>query len=225
MTATKIERMSFTQVDESQADSREQLALQAKELLGYKKLALAITTKGALLFALRKLEIEPLSTRSVEAYKSIKSKPGMWNGHRLGYIWMVVAACLFGISRYFGHFTDFNQLIFPNFAVWIAAVLGVISSIVALTARFDSDYRGKRTTYSWRQHEISSYAGTIPEFVLHKAIQIKREVPDAALFVEQLYEQEERHIIPNRDPFLVAKLGDECYYIEVWDEKEYEVKL
>jgi hypothetical protein len=41
--------------------------------------------------------------------------------------------------------------------------------------------------------------------------------PEATFTVEQL--QSERRIY---DPFLIVSYGDESYYIEVWDESEFE---
>lgn len=55
---------------------------------------------------------------------------------------------------------------------------------------------------------------SVPEFVLRKAIEIKRASPDVKLFVDTLDD--------DPDPFLVAVLGKEYYYVEVWDESEFE---
>jgi len=71
-----------------------------------------------------------------------------------------------------------------------------------------SEYR-----YSWRQQKIQA-AEDVPAFVLRKAIEIKRACPDVKLFVEALDE--------TPDPFLIAELGRETYYVEVWDEKDFD---
>lgn len=74
----------------------------------------------------------------------------------------------------------------------------------------------------WSMTEIEKYSEPIPEFVLNKAIQIKRACPDVAVFVEWLND--------HPDPFLVVRLGTETrnaelYYIEAWDEPRFEGRL
>jgi hypothetical protein len=75
----------------------------------------------------------------------------------------------------------------------------------------------------WDRTEISQYHEPIPEFVLNKAIQIKRAIPEVELFVEYLEMRS--------DPFLLAKLGQgkkgsdwdaDWEYIEVWAEPKFE---
>lgn len=72
----------------------------------------------------------------------------------------------------------------------------------------------------WQRSAIPAYHQPIPEFVLHKAIQLKEALPSVVLDVEYLTRQE---IDP--DPFLVASFGNERYYIEVWDEPKFENKV
>lgn len=57
----------------------------------------------------------------------------------------------------------------------------------------------------------------VPEFIWGKAREIASCLPDATFTVEQL--QSERRIY---DPFLIVSYVDESYYIEVWDESEFE---
>jgi len=57
----------------------------------------------------------------------------------------------------------------------------------------------------------------VPEFVWAKAREIASCLPEATFTVEQL--QSERRIY---DPFLIVSYADESYYIEVWDESEFE---
>jgi hypothetical protein len=69
----------------------------------------------------------------------------------------------------------------------------------------------------WERTALDSYKAPVPEFVLSKALQIKEELPDAQFFVDSC------RFHP--DPFLAVKLGNEMFYIEVWDEPEFESKL
>jgi hypothetical protein len=83
-----------------------------------------------------------------------------------------------------------------------------------------------RPKFSWQmcalnQSEASEYIPAyheeVPEFALNKAIQIKREVPEAKFFVHRL--------TSFRDPFLSVSLGSESYFVEVWDEPKFEGRL
>lgn len=87
---------------------------------------------------------------------------------------------------------------------------------------------GTRKVHSWVQTDIRSYDGSIPEFVLSKALEIKKEVPSALFYISQLTETWEHGVASPRrmiDPFLIVGSQDglEWYYIDVWDEKEYKL--
>lgn len=79
------------------------------------------------------------------------------------------------------------------------------------------------TEVSWRRVLLSGYnaASTeVPTFALRKAAQIKKACGEAVLSVDELVEQ--RRVI---DPFLVATLADEVYYVDVWKEPKFEATL
>lgn len=75
-----------------------------------------------------------------------------------------------------------------------------------------------RSDLSWNMTPIDKFKQPIPDFVLNKAIQIKKALPACEILVESL----ER----SADPFLVVRLKDgwryEGYYVEVWDESSFE---
>jgi len=70
----------------------------------------------------------------------------------------------------------------------------------------------------WARIPIAEYAKAVPEFVVRKAIQLKRSLREVELFVEELQ--------TDPDPFLVAVFEEdghrEEYYIEVWEEPKFE---
>lgn len=71
----------------------------------------------------------------------------------------------------------------------------------------------------WEEQKIENYTLPIPEFVLNKACQIKREIPDVQIFIESLNE--------HPDPFLLVKHGkydEEVYRVEVWDEPKFNAR-
>jgi hypothetical protein len=71
----------------------------------------------------------------------------------------------------------------------------------------------------WRKIPLAKYKGTVPEFALSRAIEIKERLPKAEFFVEELV-VEKRY-----DPFLLVVRGRERFYIDVWDEREFEATL
>jgi hypothetical protein len=81
---------------------------------------------------------------------------------------------------------------------------------------------------SWAPTPIAKYKDKIPEFVVNKAVQIKRALPDVQIFI--------RHLTEDKDPFLEVTLGkadeynserngSERYFIEVWEEPKFEGRL
>ena len=70
----------------------------------------------------------------------------------------------------------------------------------------------------WTSVELTKYHDPIPEFVLAKAIQIKKEFPEAEFFIQSLE--------GDPDPFLLVKDGyNDHAYIEVWAEPKFEGRL
>lgn len=72
--------------------------------------------------------------------------------------------------------------------------------------------------FGWHRMALASVAA--PEFITRKAEQISNKVPGAIMEADVL-ESESRMY----DPFLVVKLGAEEYYVDVWDEKDFESKM
>lgn len=81
---------------------------------------------------------------------------------------------------------------------------------------------------TWRITSLKAYTQPVPEYVLRKACQIKRTLPDAEFYVDQLAV----------DPFLIVSLvplkdfmtnqatraldPEQAAYVEVWDEPKFE---
>jgi hypothetical protein len=68
----------------------------------------------------------------------------------------------------------------------------------------------------WRRTQLQRFDGAVPEFALSHAIEIKERVPDVQFEVESL------RIDSRYDPFLIARCGRKRFYIDVWDEPEFE---
>lgn len=70
---------------------------------------------------------------------------------------------------------------------------------------------------AWGRTPIRYYTEEIPEFVLNKAIQIKKALPTVGVYVE--------HLVDQPDPFLVVASGGEEFYVEVWMEPGFEGRV
>ena len=70
----------------------------------------------------------------------------------------------------------------------------------------------------WEKKPLTE-ALDVPDYVKAKAAEITSHLPNATFEVDEL--RSSGHIY---DPFLVVSYGDESYYVEVWDEAEFEQK-
>lgn len=75
---------------------------------------------------------------------------------------------------------------------------------------------GSFVSARWRIVPLQKYEGEIPEYVLARAVEIKQKLPQAGFYVDYLA-VEKRY-----DPFLVAVCGRERFYVDVWDEPDFE---
>lgn len=232
MKATAIPRIKFTK-DVTLLDSRQKLAVDAKEKLGYGVLAKAIAIPGALLYNLNKLGINPLDARAVKKYQASKEKKGMWSGTKqfiisLSISTVAIAAFVAGMVGGWPYSRDIVWTP-PHYAIntvnlIVALVFGVRAFAMVVNERIG---HGNRKLIYWQTAAITNYPGIIPEFVLSKALEIKEALPKTEFTIEYLSRSDEHNPYVERlpDPFLIAHLDNERYYIEVWDEKEYENKL
>jgi hypothetical protein len=208
-------------------DDQAKIANDARRLLGYSVMAHALTIPSSLSYALRELEIEPLNERAVKAYKESREHTGMWSGTRNAWTRVIIAICFFVASGFcldmklsklggtysHGWGTSSTAMLILGTAFLLYAFgSGVIGENIG---------HGTRTQHRWETTNIASYTGNIPEFALIKAIQIKEKLPRATFQIEQLVAEREEKV-PEPDPFLVVVLEDERFYVDVWEEAQYE---
>jgi hypothetical protein len=74
------------------------------------------------------------------------------------------------------------------------------------------------TLASWQKSDLADYQMPVPEFVLDKAIKIKEQLPEVKFNIHHLND-------PKADPFLVAYLGNEVYFVDAWDEPRFEAGI
>jgi hypothetical protein len=75
---------------------------------------------------------------------------------------------------------------------------------------------GSFVSVRWRTVPLHKYEGEVPEYVLSRAIEIKEKIPQAEFYVDYL-SVEKRY-----DPFLIVACGRERFYVDVWDEPDFE---
>jgi hypothetical protein len=232
MTAIEIPRVKFAAADKALNDARIELARNAREKLGYKVLSRALAEPDALLYALKQLNMAPLEKQKVRAYMASKEKYGMWSGTRNGII--AIAAIITFASLFMTGMTHFpfdkpwpEWIYGVNFSIFLCGATAVIFAI--WNGGSGNWGRGTRTAHTWERIPLPYYQGNVPEFVLSRALEIQQRVPGVQFDVIQLTDTTESKA-PVRliDPFLIAYLGEqshptEHYYIDVWDEKDYEL--
>jgi hypothetical protein len=221
-----LPRVNFQPVNPLE-DARVVLAKEASAKLGYNRLALAIAAPDALLYKLRELGIQPFVDAKVQQYKDSKVRVGMYSGTRLvllSVVGFVVALCAWTESQtsHLGQPWSAAHYVFNAFSVTATTFFAVTLLTVLVTGQWE---HGDRRTTSWKTAYLRLYGGNVPEFALVRALTIKQELPAAEFLVEQLYTETQHRAVPEPDPFLVVVLGNERYYIDVWDEKEYEAQL
>ena len=93
------------------------------------------------------------------------------------------------------------------------------------------DATGKMAMPTWRLTRLEGYSQQVPKFALSKAIEIKRELPEARFYIDQLA----------FDPFLIVSVtelpdyhvntqsralgGEMAAYVEVWSEPKFEAEM
>lgn len=219
MKSSAIPRMVLTDLEKEAAQDRVKLATAAHRTLGYKKLALAIATPGALLFKLRELGMEPLNPQQVAKYKRSKEKIGLRSNTKMG------ITALVSLTVFLPLFVAvMNAKTATPGLIGLAVFFGIGtlgSAVTSLVFAIQGWGYGNRTQTVWREENLPGYDGSVPEHILAKAVEIKNNVPSAEFSVDRLVEIREYKEAPLPDPFLIVRAGTESYYLDVWDEKDY----
>lgn len=110
-----------------------------------------------------------------------------------------------------------------------------MASVIAYKKQMAEHYKtaGKMVMPTWRLTKLKDCKAPVPEYVLQKAVEIKRELPEAMFYVEQLAV----------DPFLIVTLKpledfvsvlhtlnrdldpEMSAYVEVWAEPKFEATM
>jgi hypothetical protein len=220
--------MDVSNFDNEIASERAKLALEAKQLLGYNRMANALVLPDKLAFKLRELNISPLETSKVEAYKRSKEKVTMWSSRKQAWYAAFASGAMVALTVRLAVLLNAGVTAKNGWELMGAMGCGSVAIIlcVASLVAFNQRGEGIRYIWGWKEYSIQEFSelGNIPEHALDKAIAIKRELPAVLLRVDCLgvRTEERENPRPAPDPFLKVSLGDEHFYIDVWDEKEYE---
>lgn len=201
MKATEIRRVPV--VTDGIAQLSADVAAKAKTMFSY----VQPYTPNSLGSLLKKVEIEPFNIADVARYKTSKVSRTISN---IAWMWMALFVAIA---------TTFIALLVTHAASWVYGVSSISVVVSLCICGIISDQKATRRKVSeWRREPIQ-YFGYIPEFALAKAIQLRELNPSVQFQVDYLDTHEQ---VTYPDPFLVAILGKEEYYIDVWDEPEFE---
>ena len=189
---------------------------------GNRKIGAPISTK--LRLALAKLEIAPIDDRLVAKYKAQKSKrQRLWKKSEVVLLLMSavfgvtsLTAFAAGIAWYLGKWQDPGG--YNMFGIGILALLPT-----AFCGAIGLSHDGARWREGrWQRTGIATQLHTVPDFAIARAIAVKKECPEAEMYIDYLTVSEYETRRPDPDPFLVAKLGNEEFYLDVWNEPQFE---
>jgi hypothetical protein len=175
------------------------LALRAEAVLGYSWLGKRLQMQpGPLAAALNKLGIEPFRDDDVRRYKTEKER------QLDDQLWTDFAAAVLCA----GPSPDADGG-YPRPDIKERAARHGSLSVFLL---------GSDAQAEWRRFPMRDYDGPVPEFARSRAFELETYLPGVTFEIEEL-RADKRY-----DPFLIAIYGNERFYIDVWEEREFESK-
>jgi hypothetical protein len=223
MHATAIERATIVQDPTLTANA--ELVAKSSKLLSYNPGHIAVF--GPLATALSLCDIKPLDRVQVERYMASKEYKSMTNITR----WWTITAALWAVSVTYGVASTIRPTYHlfggDNFFTWLAiASICLVSLFVSGVCMADADETWTERT--WHDSRLSVYQGAVPSYALAKAVQLAESMSalnQPTFIVHRLVETHHSIRKPLPDPFLQVKLGNESFYIDVWEEPEFEKTL
>ncbi len=182
------------------------LAEEARRLLGYttpeQRTAEKRQCGGKLLRVLAEEGIQPFTLQSVERYKEAAIRQRTPRILRRSPARTISALFISG-------------MVMVVTGIIAASVpgnrdAGAIAVVGALFIAGSAMLFGMLPNAEWITRAVKEYQGNIPSAVLHRAVLLKKRLPDAKVCVMELTK--------TRDPFLVVQYGSWKEYIDVWDE-------
>jgi hypothetical protein len=190
-----------------------------------KKLVSSLPLRDALL----KLAIDPLDPVKVEQYKQSKvmSKKVMMPGWKMFWLVWSIAVVAAVVTASFG-----SEKVWQ---LWAGAGVTGIACFIALVGACDKGTTFLEVITRWESDNVGAHNfAQMPDFALERFLKVREACPTARFIIESLHEdrtirnptedarEAERLRRRAADPFLVAELGAERFYLDVWDEPQFE---
>lgn len=153
------------------------------------------------------LGIAPFTRESVDRYQTKLADRLNSRAARIRKVtWVAAFAC--AIAAIVTLFSALLSLIPAPASLLVAAGLACLAiASVFLNARWD-------VYYWWPVAEIDRYKGKIPAHVTNLAKSVQRLCPEATAYIQ--------YLLCSDDPFLMVALNKEAYYLDVWDERNFQ---
>jgi len=193
-----------------------------------------LACKGRLAQALKVAGIQPFTNESVAAYKEKMLGQKTWlysflNNNNsdafqvIGALGLLcsVATFVFSGSTSYGYYVGGGSFWFSWHHAFWTLVSGALVAIFGTIGFFGHLLKTQPYEYqvSWEIKPLANYDQPVPEFALATSMELHQRVPEVKFSIDQFVVTKARKI--TQDPFLIAELGEEKYYIEVWDEPGY----
>lgn len=166
-----------------------------------------------LLRVLHQAGVRPFISEQVDAYKmrfqrSFNFRQEFMNWQSLVFCGIASVFVLAVLTGFFGWF----------FSPTIGGV-GILTAVLAFVCGYffiEEVPAPELSRGSWNRHQLSAYTRPIPIDVLRVMRHVREVSADVTFEVDEFA----THVV--HDPFLIARLGDQRYYIAVWDEPTFD---
>lgn len=226
MSTSVLERQKL-QVNLDMLNLSTDLAKEAKSRLGYEAGSNLLLqqqsiqqNKETLAKVFDALGIEPFNRATVERYKAAQLKRlnkgiGLWqwanSESAIGSA--VILGLVIGVIGLVLNFICNFRPVGANICWWLFPVASFSYFTFVVLAGLGQD----RQRFRWDMSNINYYEKPVPHFALSRAIELKKQLPNAEFYVEELKSE-----TLTKDPFLVLKAGGFFCYLDVWDEPTFE---
>jgi hypothetical protein len=217
-----ISRQTLVNNYDSIKFQRGDVVIEAASKLGYQ--GLSVNAEGPLEKVLRLKEIEVLDPSQVKVYKMSKvSNINLTEKKRRDIGISIISAVFISVYSICVHISNESLLSTYLASIIPALVISMWTFIMGSLAFNPSTTTWKNT--SWVEIRLSEYQNYIPVHVLNKCLAIREECPNAQFIVHELQERIHHVSASLLDPFMEVRLYNESFFIEVWDEREFEAKM
>lgn len=217
MPKPQLKRVKLPQLPASHLQDPELLKI-AETVLGYCPLQ-DEENREKFRLALETLSLDPFSAESVQLYSdsmieketiahtSLSEKLMKWGGVAF-YIGFVSAWMCGAIMVVVSIWTTIPMAFWALFAASVAAGSGGFVLFQSLVGYVNNR---EKIHIRWFLKALREYTELIPNFALATAIELKKKLPEIVFFIQELRCGEEA-----RDRLLVAKLGNQTFFLETW---------